>query len=76
MTPYIVIIDDEPITLKQLRRILEKEGYRVAAFSNPLRALQEIEKEPCHLVISDVMMPFMNGIDLMTRIKARFNHGR
>ena len=45
MTPYyLVIIDDEPITLKQLPRILEKEGYQVAAFSNPLQALQEIEK--------------------------------
>jgi DNA-binding NtrC family response regulator len=72
MTPHIVIIDDEPITLKQLRRILEKEGYQVAAFSNPQRALQHIEKTPCQLVISDVRMPTMNGMELMTRVKARF----
>ncbi len=72
MTPHIVIIDDEPITLKQLRRILEKEGYQVAAFSNPQRALQQIKQKPCHLVISDVRMPTMDGLDLMTRVKARF----
>jgi DNA-binding NtrC family response regulator len=72
MTPHIVIIDDEPITLKQLRRILEKEGYQVSAFSNPQRALQHIEKTPCHLVVSDVRMPTMNGMELMTRVKARF----
>ena len=72
MTPHIVIIDDEPITLKQLRRILEKEGYQVAAFSNPQRALKHIEKAPCHLVVSDVRMPTMNGLELMTRVKARF----
>ncbi|MCD6584600.1 MAG: sigma-54-dependent Fis family transcriptional regulator [Desulfobacteraceae bacterium] len=72
MTPHIVIIDDEPITLKQLRRILEKEGYQVAAFSNPQRALKHIEASPCDLVISDVRMPTMNGLDLMTRVKARF----
>lgn len=72
MTPHIVIIDDEPITLKQLRRILEKEGYAVAAFSNPQRALKHIEESPCHIVISDVRMPTMNGLELMTRIKARF----
>ncbi|MBI9090548.1 MAG: sigma-54-dependent Fis family transcriptional regulator [Desulfobacterium sp.] len=72
MTPHIVIIDDEPITLKQLRRILEKEGYQVAAFSNPQRALEQIKQNPCHLVISDVRMPTMDGLDLMTRVKARF----
>ncbi len=73
MTPHIVIIDDEPITLKQLRRILEKEAYQVSAFSNPQRALLHIEQTPCHLVISDVKMPTMNGLELMTRIKARFS---
>lgn len=72
MTPHIVIIDDEPITLKQLRRILEKDGHHVAAFSNPQRALKHIESSPCQLVISDVRMPTMNGMELMTRVKARF----
>jgi len=72
MTPHIVIIDDEPITLKQLRRILEKEGYTVAAFSSPKRALQYIESSPCDLVVSDVRMPGMDGLELMTRVKARF----
>lgn len=72
MTSNIVIIDDEPITLKQLRRILEKEGYQVSAFSNPQRALQQIETSPCHLVITDIRMPAMNGLELMTRVKARY----
>ncbi len=72
MTSKIVIIDDEPIALKRLRRILEKEGHPVAAFTNPQRALEQIEKEPCALVISDVCMPGMNGLDLMTRVKGRF----
>ncbi|MBT7696517.1 MAG: sigma-54-dependent Fis family transcriptional regulator [Desulfobacterales bacterium] len=72
MTPHILIIDDEPITLKQLRRILEKEGYRVSTFSSPQRALQYIESSPCHLVISDVRMPGMDGLEVMTRVKARF----
>lgn len=71
MTPHIVVIDDELITLKQLRRILEKEEYRVAAFSSPQRALEYIESSPCDLVISDVRMPGMDGMELMTRVKAR-----
>lgn len=72
MKRHIVIIDDEQITLKQLRRILEKEDYHVSAFSNPQRALQHIEQTPCHIVITDVRMPGMNGFELMTRIKAHF----
>ena len=72
MTSHIVIVDDEPITLKQLRRILEKEGYSVAAFSSPQRALKHIEDMSCHLVISDVRMPTMDGMELMSRVKARF----
>ncbi|MBF0232022.1 MAG: sigma-54-dependent Fis family transcriptional regulator, partial [Desulfamplus sp.] len=46
--------------------------YHVSAFSNPQRALQHIEQTPCHLVITDVRMPAMNGLELMTRIKSRF----
>jgi len=45
MTSHIVVVDDEPITLKQLRRILEKEGHRVSAFSNPRRALEHLERD-------------------------------
>lgn len=71
MTPCIVIIDDESITLKQLRRILEKEGYQVSTFSNPQRALEQIEKKSCHVVISDIRMPSMSGMTLMTLVKAR-----
>lgn len=73
MIQHIVIIDDELITLKQLRRILEKEGYEVSAFSNPYRALHHIEQRPCHLVITDVRMAGMNGFELMVRIKSRFS---
>jgi DNA-binding NtrC family response regulator len=72
MKPFIIIVDDESITLKQLRRILEKHGCHVSAFSSPLRALKQMETDPCDLVISDISMPEMSGLDLMTKIKARF----
>jgi DNA-binding NtrC family response regulator len=68
----ITIIDDEAVALKRLRRILEKEGYRVAAFSSPRRALDHLEKSVCDLVISDVKMPGMSGFDFMTRVRGRF----
>jgi DNA-binding NtrC family response regulator len=71
MTHRIVIIDDEPITLKRLRRSLEKEGYRIAAFSSPQRALKHLEHSACDLVISDIQMPGLNGLDLMAKVRSR-----
>lgn len=68
----IIIIDDEPIALKRIRRILENQGHRVAAFSHPRRVLPHLEKNPCDLVISDVKMPGMSGFDLMTKVRGRF----
>ena len=71
MPSNITIVDDDPIALKRLRRILENQGYRVAAFSSPRRAVKHIEDGPCDLVISDVKMPGMSGFDLMTKVRSR-----
>ncbi len=72
MTNRIAIIDDEPITLKHLRRILEKQGYKVAAFSHPHRLFKHLESEPCDLIISDIRMPAMDGFRLMQKVRSRF----
>jgi len=64
----IVVIDDDPLAVKNLRRILEKEGYRVSTFTSPFRALGRLEQEPCDLVISDVKMPQMDGMSLLERV--------
>ncbi len=67
----IVVIDDEAIALKRIRRIVESLGHRVVTFSSPVRALKFFEEETCDLVISDVKMPSMNGFDLMTRVRSQ-----
>jgi len=66
----VFVIDDDPKALKNLRRILEKEGHRVSTFTNPLRALQRLEEEPCDLIISDIKMPYMDGLSLLNRAKS------
>jgi DNA-binding NtrC family response regulator len=68
---HVTIIDDETIALKRLRRILEKQGHRVAAFSSPRRALDHLEENPCDLVISDVKMPGLSGFDILTKVRSR-----
>jgi DNA-binding NtrC family response regulator len=72
MRDKIVVIDDESSTLKQIRRILEKEGYQVAAFSNPHHAENHLHQFPCDLVISDIKMPGIDGLELMGKIRSRF----
>ncbi len=64
---HIFVVDDDQISLKTLRRILEKAGYKVFTFSNPLRALDSLEENVCDLLITDLKMPFMNGLELFNR---------
>ena len=66
----IIVVDDEPIVLKNLRRILEKSGHTVSTCINPVRALEYIEKESYDIVISDIKMPYMDGLSFLDRVKS------
>ncbi len=70
MDQHIVIVDDDPITIKRLRRILEIAGYNVAAFTHPQRAWDHLEKFGADLVISDIRMPSMDGMSFMNRVRS------
>jgi DNA-binding NtrC family response regulator len=61
------VIDDDPVALKNLRRVLERAGYRVSAFVNPLQALRRLEDEECDLIVSDIKMPHLDGLELLGR---------
>ena len=65
----IFVVDDDQISLRNLRRILEKSGHKVFTYSNPLRALTRLEQESCDLLITDLKMPYMNGLDLFNRAR-------
>jgi DNA-binding NtrC family response regulator len=73
MTPRIMIIDDDPLTLKRLRRLLEKRRYKVSSYTNPLSALKQMENTCYHLVITDVKMPGMDGMDLLINVKSHLS---
>ena len=63
------MVDDDQIALKNFRRILEKDGHSVSTFSNPLRALEKLEDRPCDLIVTDLKMPYLDGISLLNKAK-------
>jgi DNA-binding NtrC family response regulator len=68
----LLIVDDEPAILKALQRIVRDEGYRVLTAPDGEEALRMVAAEPVDVVLSDMDMPGMNGLDLMVRL--RRNH--
>lgn len=65
----ILIVDDDAVLLATLERLLRREGYEITAFSDPEQALECLRKRPHELVISDLMMPGMDGIELLRRAR-------
>ncbi|WP_448556078.1 response regulator [Thalassotalea montiporae] len=67
MKPSILIVDDEQEIVKALTRLLVKR-YQVHGFTDPQQALAFFESSPTHIVLSDMKMPEVNGVDLMASI--------
>ncbi len=65
--PKILIVDDEDLVLRSLARELGDLAADVIAFSEPLKALEYIQSNNADLLISDVRMPQIDGIELMER---------
>jgi len=71
MPGRILIVDDEKDMLALLRRMISEErDYQVATESDPRRALERFRQDPVDLVVTDLKMPEMDGIALLTAVKA------
>lgn len=66
----ILIAEDSPTQAEQLRYVLEQQGYQVSVAQNGLLALQMASELHPTLIVSDVVMPEMNGYELCRKIKA------
>jgi len=70
MAERLLVIDDEPNMLRLLKTILmDKTGYTVITTNNPLEVQSLLQQEPFDLVITDLKMPLVDGIDLIDIIK-------
>ncbi len=67
----IAVVDDEIIVQKRLQSALEKEGHRVATYGTGEALLAEIDTANFDLVFLDVVLPGLNGMEVLQRLKAR-----
>jgi CheY-like chemotaxis protein len=67
--PLIVVVDDESDSLAFLFDLLHNEGYRVVPTSSPLDALEQVARRKPRLLISDLRMPDLDGMELLDRVK-------
>ena len=67
----VFVVDDEAAIAESLAMILEHSGYSARFFTDPLEALANVQIDLPDLLISDVMMPQLSGIDLAMEVKSR-----
>tara|TARA_Y100000590_G_scaffold456465_1_gene607134 strand:- start:895 stop:1617 length:723 start_codon:yes stop_codon:yes gene_type:complete len=73
MKKTITIVDDDHNILTSVSIALDSEGFIVKTFSDGEKALVEFEKKPSDLLILDIKMPKMDGLDLLLKIRKRSN---
>lgn len=65
----IFLVDDDPNVLETICETLEQICSKVSCFTNAAECLEQLGTERCNLLITDLKMPGMDGIELLTRVK-------
>jgi DNA-binding NtrC family response regulator len=73
LTPHILVVDDEPVIRQQLETLYTHLGYKVTAVSLAEDALQSLEEEDIDLVVTDIRLPGLSGVELTKRIAERWS---
>jgi len=68
--PRILVVDDEQSLREMLRIVLRRDGYDVIVAKNGREAIDLLEKEPIDLLLSDIRMPDINGVEVLRSAKA------
>jgi len=68
-----LVVDDEKGVSEQLKEFLEKRGYKAFAATSGEKALELTKKEKPHIVILDIRMPGLSGIEVLREVK-KLNH--
>ncbi len=65
----VLVVDDEPSNVESLRKIFEREGMRVLTADGPKNALEQVRTHRIQVVLTDLMMPGINGVELLRATK-------
>ena len=69
----ILVAEDEPMLLKTIELKLKKEGYEVIATADGRQAMAEIENSNPDMVISDIMMPYASGLEIISQVRQKIS---
>lgn len=67
----VLVIDDEPIVCKALKRALSKPGFAVEVFEDPVLALERFDQRAFDIVVTDVVMGDMDGVQVLNHVLRR-----
>lgn len=66
----VLIVDDDKTTRKMISLILKSKGYEVVTAENGIEALQKLGLERINLILTDMNMPYMDGIEFIKQVRA------
>ncbi len=66
----VLVIEDEDLVRKSLEFRLKKDGYQVTPCANGREGIEAIEKNKYDLVLTDLMLPFNNGLEVVSKLKS------
>jgi two-component system, LuxR family, response regulator FixJ len=68
-TAAVYLLDDDTSILKATRRLLDSAGWKVEAFTDPIRFLEHAAMHCPDLAVIDILMPEMNGLEVQARLR-------
>lgn len=68
----LLIVDDEENILRALMRVFRREGYRILTAASGEAALAMLREHPVHVILSDMRMPHMNGVEFLNKVKETY----
>ena len=68
---HLLIVDDSPTQLAQMSLVLQNDGFEIATACDGLDAIRSIDEKMPKVVITDLQMPNMNGLELVEALKER-----
>ena len=66
---HVLLIDDEPMVRKIVRKMLERQGHTVVEAENGRIGLAELQKRPFDLVVTDIVMPEVEGLEVLMSVR-------